>query len=78
MPTSEEDLQETDTRMFDAERIKQAYENVDIGLGEVGRLLRTTQAGQYMWSAEHKTIVMGMRAMIRKLQHSVPSYDGER
>ena len=57
-----------------AREIRVAYKDAEKTLRRVGRLLRTTEAGRYMWSAEHKTAVSGLCVMLDKLAYDVPDY----
>ena len=55
--------------------IRAAYDRADEALRHVGKLLRTTHAGEYLWSAEHKTAISGLRVMVQKLRQNVPHYE---
>ena len=66
-----------DTRADDAQKICDAYLDVLVALQEVGRLLRTTYAGKFMWSAEHKSAITGLKVLVEKLRQDVPTYDGK-
>ena len=57
--------------------IRAAYQRADEALGQVGKLLRTTHAGEFLWSADHKTAISGLRAIVRKLREDVPFYNDE-
>jgi len=59
---------ETDT-------IRAAYDRADAALRQVGKLLRTTHAGEYLWSADHKTAISGLRVVVQKLRQDVPYYN---
>ena len=61
-------------RQRTATEIRAAYLEAEKALRRVGRLLRTTEAGRYMWSAKHKTAVSGLCAMIDTLAYDVPDY----
>lgn len=64
-----------DSRANDTAEIRMAYENVEESLRNVGKLLRTTYAGKFMWSHDHRNAVTGLRAIIKKLRDDVPLYD---
>lgn len=59
----------------EADLIREAYDRSEDALRHVGKLLRTTSVGQFMWATEHKTAIIGLCAMIRKLQYDVPYYN---
>ena len=61
-------------RAKDSERIQEAYLDVAKALSVVGNLLRTTEAGKYHWSAEHKTAVSGLNVIVKQLRRAVPDY----
>ena len=61
-------------RQETASEIRAAYKYAEKALRRVGRLLRTTEAGRYMWSSEHKTAVSGLCVMLDKLAYDVPDY----
>jgi hypothetical protein len=61
-------------RAESADEIRQAYRDARAALQQVGKLLRTTEAGRYMWSARHKTIVSGLVANMGVLERDVPCY----
>jgi len=63
-----------DQRAIDAEQIKQAYRDAEAALSHVSRLLRSTEAGRYMWSAEHKTAISGLKVVVGMLRKDVPDY----
>lgn len=63
-----------DTRRVDVQAIKAAYEEAEQSLRVVGKLLRTTYAGQFMWAADHKSAVTGLRIVLEKLRYDVPTY----
>ena len=63
-----------DGRAMDARQIKEAYQSVETALSRVGKLLRTTEAGKYMWSSEHKSAVTGLKVIVTKLRRTVPDY----
>lgn len=54
-----------------------AYRDAEKALREVGTLLRTTYAGQYMWSAKHKTAISGLCVCISALCDDVPHYESD-
>lgn len=62
-------------RALDSIEIKKAYKTVEGALRAVGKLLRTTEAGKYMWASDHKNAVTGLRVAIEKLRHNVPRYE---
>jgi hypothetical protein len=64
-------------RQEDVIKIMAAYRNAEKSLREVGTLLRTTYAGQYMWSAKHKTAISGLCVCISALCNDVPRYDSD-
>jgi len=64
-------------RARDARQIKDAYQSVEAALSRVGRLLRTTEAGKFMWSSDHKSAVTGLKVVVAKLRWDVPDYDGK-
>jgi hypothetical protein len=66
-----------DTRQESSAKIIQAYKNADLALAEIGRLLRTTESGKFMWSSEHKTFVSGMRVAVQAMMKEVPRYSSE-
>jgi hypothetical protein len=66
-----------DKRGLDTIKIKEAYKNIEKSLREVGRLLRVTEAGKFMWSSDHKSAVTGLRIVIEKLRYDVPDYEVE-
>lgn len=61
-------------RAADARQIEEAYESVERALSRVGKLLRTTDAGRFMWSREHKTAVAGLKIIVNRLRRDVPNY----
>lgn len=61
-------------RHEDAMEIWRAYHEAEQSLRKVGTLLRTTEAGMYMWSAKHKTAISGLCVCISSLRDDVPSY----
>jgi hypothetical protein len=63
------------TRKREAQEICNAYEVVARELAHVGKLLRTTEAGKYLWSTEHKSAVTGLRTLVEMLRLDVPLYD---
>ena len=65
-----------DIRRADVIAICNAYTEVEKALRRVGKLLRTTEAGKYMWAADHRSAVTGVRVVIEKLRKDVPRYDG--
>ena len=67
----------TDQRADDVEKIEQAYLKVETALKEVGYLLRTTEAGKYMWSSDHKAALTGLRVLVAQLRRDVPAYGRE-
>ena len=62
-------------RAQDAIQIDEAYKQVEKSLAKVGRLLRTTEAGKFIWADNHKTAVSGLKAMIKQLRKTVPDYN---
>ena len=64
-------------RAIDAAEICAAYESVEEGLRRVGKLLRTTEVGRYLWARDHKAAVTGLRVIVKQLRRDVPSYDGD-
>lgn len=66
--------EKNDQRAQDSDAIKAAYENADDALRRVGKLLRTTYAGQFMWATEHKTAISGLRVVVQRLRRDVPQY----
>jgi len=62
-------------RGAEADMIRAAYDRADDALRHVGKLLRTTHAGEFMWSADHKTAISGLRVVVQKLRQDVPYYD---
>lgn len=65
-----------DKRTEDVRQIRLAYLDVEIALRKVGKLLRTTDAGKYMWASDHRSAVTGLRVVTEKLREDVPRYDG--
>ncbi len=65
-----------DQRAVDADTIMASYNKVEESLRVVGKLLRTTEAGKYMWANDHKSAVTGLRIVVEKLRHDVPRYRG--
>jgi hypothetical protein len=65
-----------DVRKEESERIRLAYGRVEEALADVGKLLRTTEAGSFMWAGRHKTAVSGLKATVNILRYAVPRYDG--
>ena len=65
----------SDIRQLESSKIINAYGDVEMALQSVGRLLRTTEAGKFMWSAEHKTAIAGLKVIVRQLRSDVPRYD---
>ena len=63
-----------DKRQADVEAIEKAYSEVEIALSNVGKLLRTPEAGKFMWASDHKSAVTGLRIVVEKLRADVPSY----
>ena len=64
-----------DNRREDVAEIRQAYKQAVDSVSEIGRLLRTTDSGKYMWSADHKTAISGIKVILKKLRADVPQYD---
>lgn len=64
-------------RQEDVIKIMAAYRDAEKALREVGTLLRTTYAGQYMWSAKHKTAISGLCVCISALCDDVPHYESD-
>lgn len=62
-------------RGAEADMIRAAYDRADDALRQVGKLLRTTHAGEFMWSSDHKTALSGLRVVVQKLRENVPYYD---
>jgi len=62
-------------RRVTAAQIRQAYLDAETSLRDVGRLLRTTDAGKYLWAVQHKTVVSGLAIVLNKLAYDVPEYD---
>lgn len=62
-------------RAEEAHRIRSAYDDVEASLRRLGKLLRTTHAGEFLWSASHKTAISGLCVVIRALHGDVPYYD---
>ena len=65
----------SDFREASAKQIHDAYLSAEKELRKVGRLLRTTEAGKYVWATEHKTAVSGLAICINKLAYDVPDYN---
>jgi hypothetical protein len=63
-------------RAEDAKKIKQAYLEAERAVAKVGTLLRTTQAGEYLWALRHKTSISGIRATLSIMRSDVPDYRG--
>lgn len=63
-----------DVREFETDLIRNAYRVVEESLRTVGKLLRSTEAGQFLWSAEHKTAISGLRVLVKRLRQDVPHY----
>jgi hypothetical protein len=63
-----------DKRQADVQAIEKAYSEVEAALSNVGKLLRTTEAGKFMWASDHKSAVTGLRIVVEKLRGNVPSY----
>jgi hypothetical protein len=63
-------------RAEDAKQIKQAYLEAERAVSKVGTLLRTTQAGEYLWANRHKTAVSGIKATLSIMRSDVPDYRG--
>jgi len=61
-------------RKADAVKIRESYLLAEDALRECGRLLRTTEAGRYMWSADHKSAMTGLRVMVEALRYRIPDY----
>ena len=64
-----------DNRKEDVVKIRCAYKHAVDSVSEIGRLLRTTDAGKSMWSADHKTAISGIKIILDKLRDNVPRYD---
>lgn len=67
-------MKELSQRAIDALEIMEAYKTVEESLRAAGKLLRTTYAGEFMWSSAHKTAITGLRIVMEKLRHDVPTY----
>lgn len=65
----------SDQRHKEAVQIAEAYAAADRALAHLGRLLRSTDAGTYLWAAPHKTAVSGIRAVLKALRNDVPNYE---
>jgi len=61
-------------RAESAARIRAAYDDAIKAVAHVGKLLRTTEAGRYLWADRHKTSVSGVKAMLGVLRDDVPRY----
>jgi hypothetical protein len=66
-----------DSRKQSSKEIRIAYSRAEKDLAYIGKLLRTTEAGKYMWSARHKSAVTGLKQIIDLLKYDVPTYDGK-
>ena len=64
-------------RSKDADRIRQAYDEAIKAVARVGYLLRTTEAGRYMWADRHKTAMSGMKATLTICKYAVPYHNEE-
>jgi hypothetical protein len=56
-------------------RIESAYKDAETALREVGRLLRTTYAGKFMWASDHKIAVSGIRIALESMRRRLPRYE---
>ncbi len=65
---------DVDIRVEDVRLIREAYTRIDDSIKRAGRVLRTTHAGEFIWSARHKTALAGLRAIIAVLHDDVPRY----
>ena len=63
-------------RAEDAKRIKEAYLEAERAIAKVGTLLRTTQAGEYLWANRHKAAISGIKATLSIMRSDVPDYQG--
>ncbi len=63
-------------RAEDAKQIKEAYLEAERAVAKVGTLLRTTQAGEYLWARRHKTAISGIKATLLIMRSHVPDYRG--
>lgn len=66
-----------DPSEHDADMICEAYDRAEVALRHVGKLLRTTRAGEFLWSADHKTAISGLCVVVQKLRQDVPYYNDE-
>ena len=66
-----------DNRAKDVIEIRHAYTDAEKALRKVGTLLRTTDAGCYLWANRHKTMVSGLSAVLFTLRCDVPIYEGD-
>lgn len=62
-------------RADDVIKIREAYDQAESALRKVGHLLRTTHAGQYLWAGQHKSAIVGLCVVLRKLRDDVPFYE---
>ena len=61
-------------RAVGAKAIEDAYSLIEKSLSRVGKLLRTTHAGRYLWAADHKAAVSGLKVIVKHLRNDVPNY----
>jgi hypothetical protein len=69
--TEEEIQAELVFRKASANRIADNYEAAVEAVAKLGRSLRIEPAAQYMWGAEHKTAVSGIKAILALLGQAV-------
>ena len=62
-------------RAKDMVKINVAYSEVEDALRHAGKLLRTTHAGEYLWSGDHKAAITGLRIVMEKLRQNLPHYE---
>lgn len=61
-------------RALDAKKIREAYLDAEKAVAKVGTLLRTTYAGQFLWSNRHRTAISGIKATLSIMRSDVPDY----
>ena len=61
-------------RAVDAIAIESAYEAAESSLERVLELLRTTEAGRFMWAENHKDALSGIVTIVHMLRCDVPNY----
>jgi len=67
----------TEQRRREAEQIRALYREAAQALRRVGRKLRTSPEGRFLWATKHKTAISGLAASIEILASDVPHFSSD-